>query len=483
MIKNSFKKIDLFLLIILLTIGLLVRLYKINIPLADFHSWRQADTASVAKNFLKNGFNLFLPQYDDLSSIQSGKENPLGLRMVEFPIYQAIFASIFKIFPVFSIEIYGRLTSIFFTLITASIIYYLLLKESSRTAAFFASFFFLLIPFFIFYTRVILPEPTAVGFAFLAVFFLYQYTQSKNIFLNLLFYFLSIISFASALLIKPTTIFYIFPLVFLFWQKFKKQILSHYQFYLYFLISFLPLFFWREYIKNYPEGIPANLWLLTHVNANGELKNIFFKPAFFRWIFYERINNLIFGGYLTFFFLLGIIKKNKNYFLISFLLTLFFYLFIFQGGNVQHEYYQIIIFPCLAIFVGLGIDFILQIKNKINLIFTYFLIFFSTLFSFSIGFYHIKNHYHYSTSLVKMGKIINSLTNPDDLIVTDRTGDTTLLYLSERRGSPALHKDEENLKKDGYKYLVTENKEKINELKKKGLKIIFTDNQFTIFAL
>lgn len=72
-------------LILILAFGL--RLYKINNPVADWHSFRQADTASVTRNFVNEGINLMMPRYDDLSNIQSGKDNPQGWRMVEFPVY------------------------------------------------------------------------------------------------------------------------------------------------------------------------------------------------------------------------------------------------------------------------------------------------------------------------------------------------------------------------------------------------------------
>lgn len=106
------KKIDIFILSIILIIAFIFRLYKINTPLADFYSWRQVDTAAVARNFVKNGFDLFQPKYDDLSNVQSGIDNPQGYRMVEFPIYNAIFAYFYKLMPMLSIEVWGRLTTI-----------------------------------------------------------------------------------------------------------------------------------------------------------------------------------------------------------------------------------------------------------------------------------------------------------------------------------------------------------------------------------
>jgi hypothetical protein len=47
---------------IILFITLAVRLYHINFPVLGWHSWRQSDTASIARNFYENGFNILYPQ-------------------------------------------------------------------------------------------------------------------------------------------------------------------------------------------------------------------------------------------------------------------------------------------------------------------------------------------------------------------------------------------------------------------------------------
>ena len=376
------KKLDFILLTLILTIALLFRLYKINIPLADLHSWRQADTSAVARNYVKNGINLFRPVYDDLSNVQSGIINPQGYRMVEFPIYNAIVAVLYIAFPVFTLEIWGRLTTIIFSLIVISVIYYLLLKESNRTSAIFGSLTYAIFPFFVFFSRVILPETTALAFSMLAIFFFYLNTEYKTKGLRFIIYYLSSsILFACALLIKPTIIFYFFPILVIFFRKHKFSLLKKLNFYLYFIITLVPLFYWRAYIKNFPEGIPYSDWLFTSINTAQGLKSILFRPSFFRWIFFERINNLILGGYLTVFIILGVITNQKKYLLISFVFSALAYIFVFQGGNLQHEYYQTLILPVLAIMIGLGVSFVFDHKKDfINPIFVSVLVFFLFLF-------------------------------------------------------------------------------------------------------
>lgn len=476
------KKVDYLLLSAILIIGLIFRLYKINTPLADLHSWRQVDTAAVGRRFATESFDLFHPKYDDLSSLQTSAENPKGYRFVEFPIYNAIFALAFKALPVLPIEVYGRLISVIFSLLTIAVVYYLTLKESGRITAFFSSLIYAVFPFFVFFSRTVLPETTALGFCFISIFFLYKHFHGTKKFIN---YLLSIIFFSASILIKPTVVFYGLAFFYLFFRKYSLSFLKKIDFYLFFIIAVVPFFLWRYYISAYPEGIPANLWLITSVNTFEGQKNIFFKPAFFRWIFFERINNQIFGGFLIFFFLLGAIIKTKKYFLHSLLISAFLYLLVFQGGNVQHEYYQILVFPALAIFTGLGINHIIQNKkNYINSFFLSLITIMIVFLSFFFSFYKVKDFYDYSKELVQIANIVKNLTKPEDKIITDRMGDTTFLYLMDRKGSPAPYKELPLFKADGYKYYVTLNEGSIKKTKEEGIyQVKFENDKFALFEL
>jgi len=50
LVKNEYILIS-----IILFFAFVTRLYKVNSPIADWHSWRQADTASVTKIYVEEG--------------------------------------------------------------------------------------------------------------------------------------------------------------------------------------------------------------------------------------------------------------------------------------------------------------------------------------------------------------------------------------------------------------------------------------------
>ena len=75
----------------ILVIGLSLRLVNINASVIGVHSWRQADTASIARNFISNNLIFWQPQVN-----WAGSTN--GFVECEFPLYQYLVANLYKIF-------------------------------------------------------------------------------------------------------------------------------------------------------------------------------------------------------------------------------------------------------------------------------------------------------------------------------------------------------------------------------------------------
>jgi len=449
---SKVRNIEYILLSILLILGFIVRLYKINNPIADWHSWRQADTASVSKIYVEKGISLLFPRYQDVSSIQTGLQNPEGYRFVEFPIYNAIHAILFKDIGYFTLEIWGRLLSIICSLVSAILIFYLGKRFLNKWGGLLASFFFLFIPYNIYFSRVILPEPMGTMFALFGVYLFTKYIDLENK-LHLLF---SAVFLALAVLIKPFYLFYSVPLIYLLIDKYTfKKIYKDFKILfpliVYSLIILLPLILWRIWISKYPEGIPFYKWVF---NGN----KIRFKPSYWFWIYSERLGRLILGVWGLIPFIFGILSvKKKKMFNVFFLIGVILYTVVVATANVMHDYYQISLVPAVSLVVAEGFLFLWNNKffnKKLSRI----LVIFSVFIMLVSGWYQVKEYYNVNhPEIIEAGKAIDKIAPKDALILVPYNGDTAFLYQTGRSGWPAVDSSIEEIKDRGADYYLSVN--------------------------
>lgn len=473
-------KLQYLFLILILFLGFLVRLYRFDGPIADWHSWRQADTSAVSRNFVTSGFDLLHPKFDDLSNVPSGIDNPNGYRMVEFPIYNLFQAVLFKSFGVFSLEEWGRLVTIFASLMSGIFIFLIIKKRFGTTTGFLSSFFFLFIPFNIYYSRTILPDPSMV-MATLGGIYFFQNWINKKIHLVLdIDFLLSLLFLISALLLKPYALFFTLPIIYLAFEKFGKNIFKIWQLWIFAMLSIIPLILWRTFILHYPEGIPVNTWLF---NGNG----IRFKPSFFYWIFVNRILSLILGIFGIPVFLIGIFKKQKLndlFFVLSFIVSSIFYIIVLATGNVQHDYYQILIIPSIAIVMGIGSAFLLNPINRSRKYIYYLFFFVCTILSLTVSWNYVKDYFNINNkSIIVAGEAVDRLTPKDAKVIANYNGDTSFLYQTKRKGWASFEKPLDEMIRMGASYLILVNPTGEDLQIGKTYKIVKATGQYVIFNL
>ena len=445
------SKLLLFFFMFLLISGVFVRIYKFTNPLDGIHSWRQADTSSVSRNFLYNGFDVLHPRFDDLSNVPSGMDNPLGYRFVEFPLYNILQAGLAS-FHVLALEEWGRFISIISSVLTAVFLYLLVRKYVNQLAGLCVMGVFLFLPFSIYYGRVILPDPSMSMAALGAVYFFDGWIERRGKRSSSMFFILSLMLASCSLLLKPFAAFFLLPIVWLSITTFKQKSVVRWELYLYAVLTLLPLLLWRWWIQQYPEGIPASDWLF-----NGG--NIRFTGAYFYWIYAQRIASLMLGYWGVALLVLGVIwnstKQSGRGLFYAILSGALLYTGIIARGNVQHDYYQIPLLPALALFTGLGIYSLLMFERKT--IETYIktsVAGICVLFMLAFGWYSVKNYYTYDGTLYMAGKEIDAKLPKNALVVTSRDGDTTFLYYMNRKGWSSFAHPLPELIKSGAQYLI-----------------------------
>ena len=472
------KIIEIIFLIFVFIISFLLRTYRIDNPVADWHSWRQADTAAVARNFATEEFNIFYPRaHNFFKQNPSDLDNPERYFLNEFPFYNAVVAIIYKCFGVK--ERYARLVSIFVSSLTSMTLYLLVKKYSSKFIAGLSAFFFAVLPYNIYYGRVIMPDPTFIFFSVLSLFLVTCWLEKENLFLAVI----SSISLSLAMLVKPYAVFLGIPIAYLVLRKWGLGVIKKTQVYLVFLLSLLPLAAWRYHINQHPEGMFGSEWL---INAT----NIRFKGAFFRWMIFDRMNRLIFatGGFVLFW--LGIISKRskkEGLFFLSWLLAIAAYIGYFAMGNVAHDYYQMPLVPIGCCFMAKGFDFLVK-KGKD---FTSHLINIGLAMGFvllmlAFGWYETRGFFNINRwEIVEAGQEVDKLTSRDARVIAPYNRDPAFLYQTNRNGWSGLRNVEE-LKKyieEGATHYVSVNFDEVTNKLEQNCQVLKKRDKFIIINL
>lgn len=457
-----------------------VRTFRLERPLADWHSWRQADTAAVSRNFIKEGFTILAPKFDDMSPIsEEGSPNPERYRYVEFPIYNLAVSGIWSVLGIS--EGLARIVSILFSL-GAIVFLFLLVKEfSNNIFALLTAAIFAFLPFNIYYSTVIMPEPMLV-FAMLGALYFFKIwidgqTLTKNIILGLA----AIVFFATALLLKPASVFLLIPIVYLVYKKTGWRVWKSSKFTIFLILSALPFLAWRVISLAHPEGIPRWRWLL---NTSG----IRFKGAFFYWLVQDRLGRLILTLPGFGLFILGLVAaqfKKESLFFYMFLASMAAYVVVFAQGNVTHDYYQVPAIPVLSIFIAKGVYFLATFgKNLIQKGTGILLALFLLVLMFGLGWREVRELFNINNpKIVEAGILADSLLPQDAKVIAPYGGDTAFLYQTKRHGWPIAYLSLEEMRSAGATHYVTVN---INSEAKDLIavyKTIFANDKFAIIDL
>jgi hypothetical protein len=457
---------EVILVLALVLFAFTLRLKGIQNSVTDWHSFRQADTASVTREYVKHGVDLLHPKYHDNSNIQSGKDNPEGYRMVEFPFINAGTALVLRTFPQLDLVLFSRFVSIVFSLGTVVSLYYLGKKWSGQTVGLLAAFFFAVLPYSVYYSRVILPEPAFIFFSTFAILSFQNWldeTTSKR----WAWLIGSAVALSLALLLKPFGLFLGFVFLVMLWRKYGLKSVLRLELILYALICLVPLYFWRKWILNYPQGIPASDWLF---NGDG----IRFRPAWFRWLFWERITKLITGFIGAGFLGLSLFRKEKawfNYF--AWWVGILAYFSVIATGNVRHDYYQVFITPILCLSLARGMVWVWEQRTKLPVskeLQNYSVLLALGLASAAMVYLsdlQVRGYYGTRADYEKAGQAADRLLPPDAKVIAPAFGDTAFLFQTNRTGWPIGFEIEDKIAKGAEYYVSTSYDDEAHALEKK----------------
>ena len=136
------------------------------------------------------------------------------------------------------------------------------------------------------------------------------------------------------------------------------------------------------------------------------------------------------------------------------------YLIVFATGNVQHDYYQVILVPIICVFLGSGAQMLIQGGAPVfNKWLSRIMLIISVVFVLMFGWYQARDLFNINhPEIVEAGKAVDGLLgDKKGNVIAPYGGDTAFLYQTNHRGWPLMEGTIEEMITKGAHYYVSAN--------------------------
>lgn len=409
------KKQERYILFFLFLILLAVRLYHLDTPpLENEESWRQADTESMAWNFVSYDFNPLRPNLN--------YDGPLpNIPALELQVTTFLIALLYKIFG--HHYILARLVPIMFFLLSAYYLYRFARLHMNRRGAALSLLIYGILPINVYYSRAIMPESAALMFWLAGLYYfncwIKENTRKKDTSAFKLA--VSAACLSLAIMTKPPVVFVAIPMLFMCfnawgWGWVRMPALWGYAL----AILAIPAIYY--YISTNLADYTYTLGIANIIGK--QTLTAFYSPealSFFR----ESIPKIV-GKTGILLVLMGIISAAKKQTVIVIWFLAMVLEVILIVSPIRALYYLIFLTVPCALLIG-------NLAGRLPK-------YFSGIISLAIivviaynSWQQVKPMYTINETMQTQVKVVRELTAKDDLLVV-ASFDPCLLSLADRRG-------------------------------------------------
>lgn len=222
---------------LIIVLGVAARLYRINGPFADWHQYRQFDTAAIARNLAEDSLNPFYPKVD-------WRGNSAGYVEVEFQAFTFMVAALYRVFGVH--EWLARVLNLLFYAATAILLYRLTCGIFNRRAALIAAGLYSFLPLSYSVSHNFQPDTFMVLCTLAGIYYFWMWTEEERF----KWLAISVLGMAMAVIIKPFCLYAGVPLIYLCWRKFGWRFIAKPVLWIYALAVVLPMTAWYFHAFN-----------------------------------------------------------------------------------------------------------------------------------------------------------------------------------------------------------------------------------------
>jgi hypothetical protein len=435
-----------------ITLGVMARAATVRSPLFDFHSWRQADTASIARNFVEERFNPMYPQVDQRGARAEGYVKT-GLELHAF-----IVAALAKVVG-FSPQL-GRLVNTLLFPVAALLLFRFIQDRYGETAGFIGLFIYAVgLPLQIFIDRAFMNESVLVLLTIVCLWAAQQYCA------RLCKRHVAVLIGTSSLLavVKPTYLIVWGAIAGLFLERFGRAAFVRWELWLMAAVNLGLGTLWFRHAGQISQLTGISFGLADKLFSADVLFSDYLPKVAIR-LLKDIIGpvGVVFGSYGAI-----VAAQQRRYAERCGLITFAAYLIVVTVGNFSHNYYQLPIVPVATVLTAAGVTALIgrigtsrnwSSDTRIN---AYAAILWIAAMSTFIRSVSAHNWYEVDQRRVRMCETLARVLAPDERVVFANYKSPDILFCIHRKGW--LLTDEETtperlheLANDGAPVFVTE---------------------------
>ena len=402
----------------ILLLAFVLRTYHLSGPPCDYHNWRQSITLMVARDFARHGFDLVHPQ---VLWIANDRPSDPSYFSGEFSIQSLLAALLYKV--VGESDAVARMVTVAFSLLGIYFLYGLVNRGAGPLAASLAAFVYALLPHHLFFGRVFMPDVPALALALGALDALDRWTQDRKWGRLLVAAALA----ALAVLQKLTVTFLFLPALYLFWVVYGNRLLARIEPYVFAAIAALPSIAW--YTHSAAMARESGFAIMQPFRFGGSL-GLWLEPSFLKQVLraltLEAFSPAGLG--LAMIGLLWPLRGRTAWALRWWVVGAALMLMLTPEVLPENHYYLCLLLPGGAGAAGLALARLAPGRTAYPLLAVVLLLFTAGAIQSVLPLY-LEDRWPWD-----VGVLLQRLTAPGDLIVTESGGSPNVLYYADRRG-------------------------------------------------
>lgn len=414
------------LLLAILTLGFAARVITYRSPLFDFHAWRQADTAAIARNFVHERFNPLYPQVDSRGAQPHGYVES-GLELHAFAV-----AALSKVFG-FSTSL-GRVLNVLLFPVAAFLLFRFVQDRYGTIPGLTSAFIYSLgLPLTIFIDRAFMNESGLALLALVCLWAAQAYCASQRM------RDLAILLAASMLIavVKPTYLVVCGAVAGLFVERFGKAALIRWELWLIAAAVLLSAALWFSHARSVAETTGLSFGVSNKLMN----RDILLSPEY-PFKVARRLAKDVLGPVGVVFTTAGAIiavRRRRIAELLG-LIAYVAYLVVVSTGNFHHNYYQLPIVPVAAVLTGLGIVEVVAAAARryawsgTRAVGVYAAILWLAAISTLVRSISAHNWYEIDRSRLRLCEDLKPLLTPGDRVVFVNELSPDILFCLDRKG-------------------------------------------------